>query len=95
MIQYVGTFTNDLEHMSPAVNPARLQVWIIMEFAGILPKKKRQKMIAELERKFEANELNSSERRILAASKLHPYNKRERARFLKQELRKWEKRTAV
>lgn len=79
--------------MSQTVGPAKLHVWKLMEFAGVLSNKKRRALIEELEKKFQANELGPDERRILAAHKLHPQDKRARRKFLRQELKSWEKRT--
>lgn len=80
--------------MNQTVSPARLQVWKLMEFAGVLPNKKSRVLVDELEKKFQANELEPDGRRILAAHKLHPQDKRARRKFLRHELKSWEKRTA-
>ena len=79
--------------MATPISQAKLRVWQLMEFAGVLPNKKRRVLIEELDRKFKANELESDEKRILAADKIHPHDKRERRRFLRQELKMWERRT--
>lgn len=81
--------------MSQIVSPAKLRVWKLMEFAGVLSNKKRRVLISELERRFQANELESDERRILAAATLHPEDRQARRRYLRQELKKWERRAAV
>ena len=80
---------------NPAVSPARFRVWKLMEFAGILSNKKRRVLTEELDRKFKVNELESDERRILAAERTHPNDKRERMRYLRQELKAWERRSAA
>lgn len=81
--------------MSQALSPAKLHVWKLMEFASILPNKKRRLLVDELERKFQANELEPDERRILVAHKLYPQDKRARRKVLRQELKAWEKRTPL
>jgi hypothetical protein len=74
---------------------SKFQVWKIMEFAGILPNKKRRVLINILEDKFQNNELEPDERKILSATKIYPENKRMRRKYLKQELKAWEKRAAI
>ena len=81
--------------MGQPISLAKLRVWKLMEFAGILPNKKRRVLLEELGRRFKENSLESDERRILAADKISPNTKRERMKFLRQELKAWEKRTAV
>ncbi|MEK7138889.1 MAG: hypothetical protein AAB799_01780 [Patescibacteria group bacterium] len=71
-----------------------MTIWKLMEFMGTLPNKKRRLLISILEQKLERGELEPNESRILAASKIHPEDKRARRNFLKQELKIWEKRTA-
>lgn len=86
---------NGKPEMSHVVSLERLRIWKLMEFVGILPNKKRRVLISELERKSQVTRLESDERKILTADKMHPQDKRARRRFLKQELKAWEKRTAI
>jgi len=76
--------------MDYAISPARLHVWKLMEFSGILPNNKRRALIDELDRKDQNRGLNADEKMILAADKLSQ-NKRDRRKFLRQELKAWEK----
>jgi hypothetical protein len=78
--------------MEQAVSPAKLQVWKLMEFVGILPNKKRRVLMEELDKKFTDNELASDEKIILAADHIYPYDKRTRMKFLRHEFKKWERK---
>lgn len=78
--------------MNQVVSPAKLRVWKLMEFAGILHGRKRTTLMEELFRKEKLGELDPDERRIWNAQIIHPHDKQARRRRLKQELKAWEKR---
>lgn len=66
-------------------------VWILMECAGVLNKQKRIKLEKVLQRKERKGVLFSEEEKIFAALKIYPDSKKERRKFLKKMLIKWEK----
>ena len=73
------------------INPARLRIWKFMEFSGILPNKKRKMLVNELEKLGASGLLDTYEKMIIRADNQYPQNRRERMKFLKQELKVWEK----
>lgn len=75
------------------ISEARLRVWIYRELMGTLGNKKRELLQEALDKKRRRGELDSLERRIWAAMKLHD-NRQEQRGFLKTELKSWERRTA-
>jgi hypothetical protein len=75
------------------VSEARLKVWVYQELLGTLGNRKKNLLKDALDIKQENNELDSLERRIWSAMKLHNSRRRQRD-FLKKELKAWEKRTA-
>lgn len=81
--------------MSGQVSPQRLNVWKLMEFAGILHGRKRKVLMEELSKKEVAGELDPDERRIWDADVMCPNDKKARRRRLKQELMAWEKRVML
>lgn len=78
--------------MPVQVSEGILRIWKIQEFAGILPNKKLSKLIEHLDEKFSSSRLESDERLILAAYKLHGLDRKARREFLRRELLAWEKR---
>lgn len=78
-----------------AINSTKLQVWKLMEIAGILTNKKRRILMEELDRKFKCYGLESDEKMILAADRTYHHDKRERMKSLKQALKAWERKTQV
>lgn len=81
--------------MEQGVSSTKLHIWKLMEFAGILPNKKRRVLLEELDKKFTNNELGSDEKIILAADHIYPYDKRTRMKFLRHEFKKWERETQI
>lgn len=75
------------------ISEARLRVWMYQELMGTLSYKKRELLQNTLDEKQRRGELEPLERRIWSAMKLHD-NPRKQRKFLKRELRLWEKRTA-
>lgn len=74
-----------------AVSPSRLRAWMLMEFSGILPNKKRKTLIKELEKLGFNRQLDAYEKMIIMADMRYSQDRRERMRFLKQELKSSEK----
>lgn len=74
------------------VSQEEFMIWKCMELVGILRGKKRRRFIAELERRFNANEINSNDERIiLAAERNSQGDKRTRREYLKARLKYWAK----
>ncbi len=76
------------------VSGALLRVWVYRELMGTLDYEKRVALQNALDEKQKRGELDSLERRIWSAMKLHD-NRKDQREFLKKELRAWEKRTAT
>lgn len=76
-------------------NTARYSVWLLLEVAGILRKRKRKLLMDALEEKQLKNNLEPLERKIWAANKLHPENYKSYRKFLETELLAWENRAQI
>lgn len=79
---------------SRQIDSQRLWVWKLMEFAGILNGKKRRTLMEELLGKERSGALEADERKILAAERNHPNDKRTRMKYLRNRLKEWEKTVA-
>ena len=76
------------------VSEARLRVWLYKFLMGNLSYDKTELMFSTLEAKQVRDELEPLERRVWAAKRLHPDNKRKQRDFVRKELDLWEKRTS-
>jgi hypothetical protein len=78
--------------MGCTVNPSKVKVWMLMEFAGILHGKKRRTLMRELERRHQNNEVETHVESILfSAETAYPGDKHSRRRYIKELLKHWEK----
>lgn len=72
----------------------RVNAWVAMELNGILSRSKRRELLRFLNGKAEEGTLSREEKIIWSAHKIHPDNKSARRKFIKDELKLWEKRAA-
>ncbi len=65
--------------------------WTMMECAGILNKQKRDRLTRALQQKRKRGMLFNEEEKIFEALKIFPDSKKQRRKFLKESLLRWER----
>lgn len=71
-----------------------VNAWVVMEFAGVLSRTKRKRLLKVLGEKAEKGTLSPEEKIIWSAHTVHPDDSRARRKFIRGDLKFLEKRVA-